>query len=78
MVVLHIKLKGMECTITCKQILYPFPHHRPLGWVKRTKYFSSSKSSHITYQMDRKVGHAHTMAIYTMGGWGVWRFSVIW
>ena len=28
---------------------------------------SSSESSHVANQMNRKVGHAHTMVIYTMG-----------
>ena len=27
-------------------------------------------SSHVAYQMNRKVGHAHTMPMYTMGGFG--------
>ena len=41
------------------------------GWGLKVKIFSSSDSSHIAYQMNWKVAHAHTMAIYTMGGlWG--------
>ena len=29
-----------------------------------------SESSHVAYQMNRKVGHATTMAIYTKDGLG--------
>ena len=41
----------------------------PMGGVKRSKQFFS-ESSQVAYQMNRKVGRAHTMVIYTMGGLG--------
>ena len=37
------------------------------GWGLKVKLFSSD-SSHVAYQMNSKVGHAHTMVIYTIGG----------
>ena len=45
------------------------PVHTPFtpGWGLR------SADSHVAYKMNRKVGHAHTIVVYTMGGlrWGV-------
>ena len=35
----------------------------------KVKLFSSD-SSHATYQLNRKLGHAHTMVIYTISGLG--------
>ena len=40
------------------------------GWGLKAKIFISD-SSHVACQMNRKVGHTHTMVIYTMGGLGV-------
>ena len=57
------------------------PLHTPStpGWGLKVKTFFFSDSSHVAYQMNRKVGHAHTMVIYTMGGLGEWgRFPLIW
>ena len=62
MVMLHFKLMGMKCTTTYKQKLYPL--------VLSSKHFSS-ESGPVGYEMNRQVGHAHTMVIYTMGGLGV-------
>ena len=39
MVMLHIKLKGMQCTATYKQNFFPFTHPRPMSGVKEKKIF---------------------------------------
>ena len=39
-----------------------------MGFKVQTSF--SSESSHVAYQMNRKVGHAHTMIICTMDGLG--------
>ena len=48
------------------------PLHTPLtpGRGLKVKSIFSSERSDVAYQMNRKVGHAHTMIIYTMGGLG--------
>ena len=61
-VMLHIELKGFEHTITCKQICCPYIPSTP-GWDLNVKTCLSSKSGHVAYQMNRKVGHAHTIVI---------------
>ena len=49
MVMLHIKLKGMQCTATYKQIFFPFTHPRPMSGVKeKTDFFL--KKSLVAYQ----------------------------
>ena len=35
MVMLHIKLKGMDPRETCKHIFCPYTHPQPVGWIKR-------------------------------------------
>ena len=65
---LPIKLKGMMLDKMQANIL---PLHTPStpGGLKFQNIFSS-ESSDVAYQMNRKVGHAHTMIIYAMGKWG--------
>ena len=66
-----MKLKAMKCTITCKQISCSYTHPLPLGGFKGHNIFFPSKRSRVAYiQINRKIGHAHTMVIYTMGGLG--------
>ena len=48
-VMVHIKLKGMDYRAPCKHIICPYTHQRPLGGVKRSKHFFS-ESSHVAYQ----------------------------
>ena len=68
---LHIKVKRMKHTISCKQIVCPYTHFRPLSGVERSKHLFSSHRRHNAYQMNRKVDHAHIMVIYSMDGlWG--------
>ena len=62
-VMLHIKFKVVKCTKTCKHLLCPD------RWGLKVKTFFS-ESSLIAYQMNRKIGHAHTVFIYTKGGLG--------
>ena len=38
-VMLHIKLKGMECKAPCKHIFCPYAHPRPVGPVQKVKLF---------------------------------------
>ena len=38
-VILHIKLKGMEHRAPCKRICFFYTHPRPLGWDQRSKHF---------------------------------------
>ena len=66
---LHIELKGMKRTMTCKQI-FALMHLIPGRSLKVKTFFLSSNRSHIVYQMNKKVSHAHTIVIYTMGGLG--------
>ena len=40
------------------------------GWGLMVKNIFSSENNDVAYQMNRKVCHAHTMIIYTMGGLG--------
>ena len=42
-VMLHIKLKGMEHRAPCKHIFCPYTHPRPLGWGQRVKALIFSK-----------------------------------
>ena len=37
-VMLHIKLKGMEHRAPCKHIFCPYTHYRLLGWDQKSKY----------------------------------------
>ena len=50
-VMLHIKLKGMECRVTCKHIFCPYTHPQPLDGVKRKNIFFFAESSHVAYQI---------------------------
>ena len=34
-VMLHIKLKGMEHRAPCKHIICPYTQPQPVGWIKR-------------------------------------------
>ena len=34
-VMLHIKLKGIEHRAPCKHIFFPLTHLQPVGWTKR-------------------------------------------
>ena len=54
------------------------PLHTP-SWVKlKGQPIFSSESSHVAYQMNRKIGHVHSMVIYDMGGLqDLGRFSLI-
>ena len=54
---LHIKLKGCETYNSNQTTIFPL-HTQSL---KVKTFISSSESSHIAYQMNRKVGHAHIM-----------------
>ena len=38
-VMLHIKLKGMEYRAPCKHIFCPYTHPQPLGWGQKVKTF---------------------------------------
>ena len=48
-VILHIKLKGMEHRAPSKRICFLYTHPRPLGWDQRSKHFFT-ESSHVAYQ----------------------------
>ena len=48
-VILHMKLKGMEHRAPCKRICFLYTHPRPLGWDQRSKHFFT-ESSHVAYQ----------------------------
>ena len=48
-VMLHIKLKGMEHRSPCNHMLCPNTHPRSLEWVKRSKY--AYESSPVAYQI---------------------------
>ena len=49
-VMLSIKLKGMEHRASCKHIFCPYTHSQPVGWIKRKK----SEYGHIPYQIKEK------------------------
>ena len=48
-VMLHIKLMGMEYRAPCKHIFCPYIHPRPLGCDQKSKHFFT-ESSHVAYQ----------------------------
>ena len=49
---LHIKLKGIEHRAPCKQIYAVITHtNDPWGGVKRSFFFSFSKTGHVAYQI---------------------------
>ena len=73
MVMLQIKLKRMTHTIFCSNNFVLTGTLDPWGQ-KVTMIVFFSESSHFACQMNRKVGHAHTMVIYTMDGLGEWCF----
>ena len=49
-VMLHIKLKGIERRSPWKQICCHYTHQRPLGWDQKLICFFS-KSGHVAYQI---------------------------
>ena len=49
MVMLNIKLKGMEHRVPCKDILDPYTTLDPCGGVKRSRH-TFTESSHVAYQ----------------------------
>ena len=51
-VMLHIKLKGMEHRVPCMHIFCSYTHHRPPGVGSKAKTFFS-KNSHVAYQIKR-------------------------
>ena len=57
------QIKGSEMFENMQAHIVP----RRVGF-KGQNFFS--ESSNIAYQMNRKIGHAHTMFIYTKGGLG--------
>ena len=67
---LHIKLKGCETYNNNQATIFPL-HTQSL---KVKTFISSSESSHIAYQMNRKVGHAHIMGIFNIGMRGSRKF----
>ena len=50
MVMLHIKLKGMQCTATYKQIFFPFHAPSTHEWCQGKNRFFSEKKSLVAYQ----------------------------
>ena len=67
---LHFKLKGMKPTIICKKIFCPYTQTlAPRVGFKGQNSFPS-ESSHVAYQMNRKVGYPQTMVIYSISGLG--------
>ena len=48
-VMLHIKLKGIEHRAPRKQICCHYTHQRPLGWGQKVILFLFSKSGHVAY-----------------------------
>ena len=49
-VMLHIKLKGIENRAPWKQICCHYTHQRPLGWGQKVIFFFS-KSGHVAYKI---------------------------
>ena len=64
------QIKGNETYNNMQANILPLHKHSTPGRGLKVITFFSSECSHIAYQMNRKVGHAHTMVIYTMGGLG--------
>ena len=52
-VMLHIKLKGIEYRAPWKQIFCPYTHPRPLGWGQRS-FFFFSESYNIAFKIKGK------------------------
>ena len=48
-VILHIKLMGMEHRAPCKHIYCPYTHPRSLGWGQKFRFFT--ESSRVAYQI---------------------------
>ena len=70
-VMLHIKLKGKERVMCYKISKYFALTHILTPWKGfKVQTSFSSEGSDVAYQMNRNVGHAHTMIIYTMDGFG--------
>ena len=67
----------MKHTIKSKQIFCHHIHSRSLGGGLNVKRFFSSNSSHVAYEMNKKVDHAYTMVIYAMDGLGIVEFPLI-
>ena len=48
-VMLHIKLKGMEHRTPCKYIFCPYTHPEPVGWIKE-----KNERDHFAYKIKGK------------------------
>ena len=66
---LNIKVKEIKHTITYKQIFCPYTLPQGLVGFKGHSIFFFD-SSHLTFQMNRKVCPAHTIVFYSIGGLG--------
>ena len=72
-VMLHIKLKGMERRrAPCKHIFCPYTHPRPVGWGQKFKTFFS-ECGHVAYQIKEKEVwtsmQAKTLTLHTPDLW---------
>ena len=61
------QIKGNEINDILYANILPLHTRSILGWGLKVRRFLSN-SMHIAYQMNRKVGHAHSMVIYSMDG----------
>ena len=65
-VMLHIKLKGIEHSVSCNYIFFSYTHHRPPYGVKT---FFFAESSHVAYRIKgngtQSTMQAHILFIHT-------------
>ena len=70
MVMLHIKLKGMELTITYKQIFCSYTYPGPLVWGQKVNLFSFLKvvmlHNQISWNEAYNTMHANILPFYTL------------
>ena len=67
-VMLHIKLKGIEPRAPHKHIFFPYTHLGPCGGVKKSIHFS--ESSHVAYQIKGHILSLHTFSTCRAGSKG--------
>ena len=70
-VMLHIKLKGMEHRAPCKHIFYPYTQPVSLGWGQMVKIFLVNVVMlHIKLKSWNIEQHASTHSVLTLYVWG--------
>ena len=72
-VMLHIKLKGMEHRVPCKHIVCPNTYPQPTDGAKRSNHFIA-ENSHVAYQIKgngtQGIIQVHILSLHTPSTYG--------